>query len=115
MKGWSIFYILRMKSIFGIFRVIAFLEGISYVLLLLNMLVIKNLSAGLGKTLVYPIGMSHGVLFIAYLILAAAVKFIYKRSILWLVIAFVVSLIPFGTFLMERKWKREELDFMVNR
>ncbi len=103
-----------MKSTFSLFRLIAFLEGISYIVLLFNMLVIKNVSADLGKMLVYPIGMAHGVLFVGYLLLALIVKFSYKRSLVWLVVAFIVSLIPFGTFFMERKWKQEEQDYIGN-
>lgn len=97
-----------MKNVFSWFRKIAFWEGVSYVVLLINMLLIKNISPELGQQLVYPIGMAHGVLFITYLVLALMTKINYKQSFLWLVIAGIISIIPLGTFFMERKWKKDE-------
>ena len=102
-----------MKSLFSWFRTIAFMEGISYVLLLVNMLVIKNTNPELGQQLVWPIGMAHGVLFIGYLILALLVKIQYKKSFGWLMLAGVVSIIPLGTFIMEARWRKEEQDFLA--
>lgn len=98
----------NMKKSFSAFRKIAFIEGVSYVILLINMLLIKKFNPELGNSLVYPIGMLHGVLFIAYFILALLVKFQFKRSWLWFFIAGLVSIIPLGTFFMEGKWKKEE-------
>lgn len=100
-----------MKKSFSTFRKIAFVEGVSYVILLINMLLIKKLHPELGNSLVYPIGMLHGILFIAYFILAVLVKFQFKRTWLWFFIAGVVSIIPLGTFFMEGKWKREEAEW----
>lgn len=100
-----------MKKSFNAFRKVAFIEGVSYVVLLINMLLIKRLNPDLGNSLVYPIGMLHGVLFIAFFILAFIVKLQFKRSWLWVFIAGLASIIPLGTFYMERKWKKEEEDF----
>jgi integral membrane protein len=57
-----------------IFKVTAILEGISYLVLFSNMLFIKPTNFALYKTLLYPIGMSHGILFIGYIILAVLLK-----------------------------------------
>ena len=43
-----------------IFKLIAFLEGISYLLLFANMLLLKPTFFEVYKQLLYPIGMSHG-------------------------------------------------------
>ncbi|MBF4472050.1 DUF3817 domain-containing protein [Flavobacterium sp. HJJ] len=87
-----------------IFKITAILEGISYLVLFSNMLFIKPSNIELYKTLLYPIGMSHGVLFIGYVILA----FLLKNSQNWNVKDFgfilVASLLPFGTFYMEKKY-----------
>lgn len=101
-----------MGSLFSVFRKIAFLEGVSYVLLLINMLVVKNIDAEMGQSLVYPIGMAHGVLFVAYLIFAFLVMNRYGLGLKWLIIAFVMSVVPLGTFIMEKKWKKEEEDYL---
>ncbi len=87
-----------------IFKIIAILEGISYLALFSNMLFIKPANIFLYKTLLYPIGMSHGVLFIGYLLLA----FLLKKSQGWSLTTFglilAASLLPFGTFYIERKY-----------
>ncbi|MEZ7500277.1 DUF3817 domain-containing protein [Flavobacterium sp. Arc3] len=87
-----------------IFKVVAILEGISYLVLFSNMLFIKPNNFDLYKTLLYPIGMSHGVLFIGYVILA----FILRKPQNWDFKTFsliqLASLIPFGTFYVEKKY-----------
>jgi integral membrane protein len=89
-----------------IFKVTAILEGISYLALFSNMLFIKPNNFDLYKTLLYPIGMSHGILFIGYILLAVLLKkgqnWNYKTSSIIL----LASLIPFGTFYIERKYLR---------
>ncbi len=86
------------------FKVVAILEGISYLVLFSNMLFIKPNNFDLYKTLLYPIGMSHGVLFIGYVILT----FILRKPQNWDFKTFSIiqlaSLIPFGTFYVEKKY-----------
>ncbi|WP_264509785.1 DUF3817 domain-containing protein [Flavobacterium sp. N1719] len=87
-----------------LFRSIAFLEGISYLVLFANMLIVKPNDLTLYKTLLFPIGMTHGLLFIAYVYLAFAIKTQQQwtwRDLGWIQIA---SLLPFGTFVMEKKY-----------
>lgn len=87
-----------------LFKIIAILEGISYLVLFSNMLFIKPNNFELYKTLLYPIGMTHGLLFIAYVLLA----FLIKKSQNWdfktLIIVLVASLLPFATFFIEKKY-----------
>jgi integral membrane protein len=87
-----------------IFKITAVLEGISYLVLFSNMLFIKPSNFELYHTLLYPIGMSHGVLFIAYVLLAILVKKSQKWSIKTLGIILLASLIPFGAFYVEKKY-----------
>jgi integral membrane protein len=58
-----------------LFKLVAILEGISYLALFANMLIIKPTNIDLYKSLLYPIGMGHGVLFIGYVVLAIILKF----------------------------------------
>lgn len=87
-----------------IFKIVAVLEGISFLVLLANMLFIKPNNIDLYKTLLFPIGMAHGVLFIAYLYLA----FVNYSKQNWnfkdLALIILGSLVPFGTFYIERKY-----------
>jgi len=86
----------------GFFRIVAFTEGISYLLLLL----VSDPLKYWGRTddLVSPLGMSHGLLFISYLILA----FLIKDDEHWkskdFGIILLASILPFGTFYIDRKY-----------
>lgn len=87
-----------------LFKIVAILEGISYIALFANMLLIKPNNMDLYKTLLYPIGMGHGVLFIAYLILATMLKFELDWSWKKFGIIAIASVLPFGTFYIEKKY-----------
>ncbi len=63
--------------------------------------------AGMPKA-VTIIGSLHGVLFVALTVAAYMVKDQYNRSIGWGFKVFISSIIPFGTFYMDKEWKREE-------
>lgn len=85
------------------FRLIAILEGISYLLLFGVGMPLKYL-AGIKEPNIY-IGNAHGVLFIAYAIIAVLVC----RQQNWggikrYTILFIASLLPFGTFYIEEKY-----------
>ncbi|QBN17642.1 DUF3817 domain-containing protein [Flavobacterium nackdongense] len=89
-----------------ILKNIAILEGVSYLVLLFNMLFIKPSNIELYKTLLYPIGMSHGLLFISYVLLTILLiksqAWSYKTSLVIL----GASLLPFATFYVEKKYLR---------
>lgn len=90
------------------FKLVAILEGFSYLFLFANMFITKNLDLDLYKTILFPLGMVHGVLFIAYLILALLVKFKVKWSINTFLIVCAASLVPFATFYIEKKYLKNE-------
>ena len=87
-----------------IFTITAYLEGISYLLLFFNMLVIKNKNLELYHEILFPLGITHGVLFIAYVILAVTLKVRLKWSFKKFALIFIASLLPFGTFYSEKHW-----------
>ena len=84
------------------FRIIALLEGVSYILLMTIGLYFKYLLN--DDTYVKLLGMPHGVLFMLYILIA----FLLRKQEQWSFISFVVilfaSLIPFGTFYVDRKY-----------
>lgn len=86
------------------FRLIAALEGISYLALFYNMLVNKPTNPELYQKLLYPIGMTHGILFVLYVVLAIYLKTEYKWSMKKLGLILLASLLPFGTFYSDYKW-----------
>ncbi|MFM9825939.1 DUF3817 domain-containing protein [Flavobacterium sp.] len=87
-----------------LFKYVAILEGISYLVLFTNMLYIKPSNLVLYKTLLFPIGMSHGVLFIGYVILAILIKKSLNWNFKTLLFVWIASLLPFATFFVERKY-----------
>lgn len=87
-----------------IFKLVAVLEGISYLALFGNMLFIKHNNPELYQTLLFPIGMAHGLLFIAYIILAIMLKDQMKWKGKDFFLILVASVIPFGTFWVEKKY-----------
>jgi len=85
-----------------LFRIVAFLEGVSYILLMSIGLYFKY---QLGDpSYVKILGMPHGLLFISYLILA----FLIKNSEQWknkdFGIILLASILPFGTFYVDGKY-----------
>ena len=85
-----------------IFRVVAFLEGVSYLLLLFIATPIKYF--GEDPQYVKMLGMPHGMLFIGYVILAFLLKSSYKWSNKTFLIVLLASIIPFGTFYIDKKY-----------
>jgi integral membrane protein len=87
-----------------ILKYVAILEGVSYLVLFFNMLFIKPSNLELYKTLLYPVGMTHGVLFISYVLLTILLiksqEWTFKTSLIIL----GASLLPFATFYVERKY-----------
>ncbi|MSP85320.1 MAG: DUF3817 domain-containing protein [Flavobacteriaceae bacterium] len=87
-----------------IFKIIAILEGITYLALFSNMLFIKRTDFILYHKLLYPIGMTHGMLFIGYVALAILLKKSQNWNFLSLGFILLASLLPFATFFIEKKY-----------
>lgn len=98
---------MKSTNTFTWFRKVAMAEGTSFLLLLFIAMPLKYFAS--EPLPVKIVGYAHGFLFVAFMVLAFAVKFEFRRSWAWGVKAFIASIIPFGTFLMEKQWKREEL------
>ena len=86
----------------NVFRITAFLEGISYLLLLFVAVPIKYLNG--DPQYVKLLGMPHGLLFVAYIVLAIWLKPDFKWSKKDFIIVLLASVIPFGTFYVEKKF-----------
>tara|TARA_B100001939_G_scaffold30257_1_gene23894 strand:+ start:280 stop:720 length:441 start_codon:yes stop_codon:yes gene_type:complete len=84
------------------FRIIAFLEGVSYILLMTFGLYFKYRLN--DDSFVKLLGMPHGILFILYIIFAFLLRKKENWNILNFGIILFASLIPFGTFYIDRKY-----------
>lgn len=95
-----------LKTDIGRLRLIAIIEGISYLVLLGIAMPLKYLA---GQPAAVKItGSVHGFLFVAFCFLllhtAMSVGWSFKR----IVIVFISSVIPFGTFVMDKSLKEED-------
>lgn len=86
------------------FKIIALLEGISLLLLFFFAMPMKY--AFDNPLYVKYFGMAHGLLFIAYVILAVMLKYEYKWTSRKLTIILLASVLPLGTFYVEKKYLR---------
>ena len=87
-------------------RVIAFIEGISFLVLLSVAMPLKYF-AGLPAP-VKVVGWIHGLLFVLYLIAVAEVSFKHRWSLAKILGALIASLIPCGTFVLDARLRGEE-------
>jgi len=85
------------------FRLIAFMEGISYLLLIFIAMPVKYILE--EPILVKYVGMAHGVLFILFMYLLVVTALENKWKLAFISMAFIASLLPFGTFYLEKKLK----------
>ena len=96
---------MKATKTFHWFGKIANTEGISFVVLLFIAMPLKYFGGiPLAITIV---GAVHGILFIAFMIPAHEVKVDYKKDFRWFAKAFIASILPFGTFIMDKQWKKE--------
>ncbi len=91
-----------MLSLLNIFRITALLEGLSYILLLFIATPIKY--ALDDPQYVKMLGMPHGLLFMPYIVLAILMANELKWSKRTLAIVLIASIIPFGTFYIDKKY-----------
>ncbi|WP_136467923.1 DUF3817 domain-containing protein [Flagellimonas onchidii] len=85
-----------------LFRLTAILEGISYLLLFGFTMPLKYWAGIFEPNKI--IGYIHGVLFIAYVVIALVFCWENKWSIKRFIILFIASLLPFGTFYADKKY-----------
>ena len=84
------------------FRIISFLEGMSYILLLFIAVPLKYF--GGDEQYVKLLGMPHGILFVSYVIFAFLIKENKNWGMKDLGIVLLASILPFGTFYIDWKY-----------
>ncbi|MBO6606424.1 DUF3817 domain-containing protein [Psychroserpens sp.] len=96
-----------MFSLLNSFRITAFLEGLSFILLLGVAMPIKYLAD--DPSYVSHLGMYHGILFVLYIALAILVAQQFKWSRKTTIIVLAAAIIPFGTFYIDYKYLKNKL------
>jgi len=90
-----------LKTELGRLRLIAFLEGTSFLVILFITMPLKYIFE-------YPqaniaVGMIHGLLFMLYILVVIRGKFAFDWTYKTLFLALLASIIPFGTFWADKK------------
>ncbi len=94
-------------------RCVGWLEGISYLLLILVAMPLKYF-AGLPEA-VSIVGAIHGVAFIAFIIVVARVAVFPFWSIRESAFAMIASLLPAGTIIIDNRWKSMRTQIEASR
>jgi integral membrane protein len=95
-----------LRTTLGKFRIIAFTEGVSYLILLFIAMPLKYVW---GQPMaVRTFGSIHGLFFILYVIYAFLCKTEYRWPNLKLLILLGISFIPFGNFYADKRYLQDE-------
>ncbi len=94
-------YMPPLNTLLGQLRIVAFLEGVSLLLLFFIAMPLKYMAD--MPAMVSVVGMAHGLLFVAYVIYVILAKMEFKWSIGKTALALFLSLVPFGTFWADAK------------
>ena len=92
-------------------RVVGILEGISYLVLLCIAMPLKYFY-GIPEAVKYT-GWAHGVLFMAYIPAVFIARKAMNWNFVWTVFALKASIIPFGTFYLDRYLVKREKELLV--
>jgi len=101
------FYIYKNKTMeliktqIGRLRILAFMEGVSFLVILFVTMPLKYLLQMPGPN--YFFGMAHGLLFVLYVVAVMLVKMEQDWGIKKTSLALLASVIPFGTFWADHK------------
>lgn len=93
------------KTNLGLLRIIGLLEGISFLVLMGIAMPLKYIWN--MPELIYSTGMAHGLLFVLYIFFVLLVGYQLKWSFTTLFWALLASLLPFGTFVADKKLFRK--------
>jgi len=92
----------------GRLRLIAFVEGVSYLILLFVAMPLKYFFE--QPQAVRSVGSIHGFLFVAYVLLVFLTKIEHRWDWAKTRLLLLISLIPFGNFYADKKWLAPEQD-----
>lgn len=95
----------------NVFRVVSLVEGLSFLVLLCIAMPLKY-QFGMPEA-VSVVGMTHGMLFMAYVALALMVGPRQGWSDKFQVLVIVVGMLPLGCFWLDRRLKKEALELAV--
>ncbi len=90
------------KTSLGRLRIIAFAEGISYLILLFIAMPLKHFWG--QPNAVKNFGLVHGLLFVLYILYVFLCKIEYRWTLKRALVLLAISIIPFGNFYADRNY-----------
>ena len=87
------------------FRILSLVEGLSLITLLL---VAMPARYWFGVDFVWPVGMAHGVLWLAFVVMSLVVSHLRKWSVGAWLLALLCSVLPFGFLMLDARLRREQ-------
>ena len=91
---------MKLSTVLGQLRILAILEGISYLLLIPTIILKYGFEMGLPNKIV---GSIHGLLFILYSVWVVYYAIKKKWSLIKTLICLAASLFPFATFIVDQR------------
>jgi integral membrane protein len=95
-----------LENTLGRFRIIAFLEGVSYLILLFVAMPLKYIWH--QPAAVKNFGTIHGALFVLYILYVFLCKIEYRWTLKKALILLGISVIPFGNFYADKRYLQSE-------
>jgi len=92
---------MKMKLSVRQFKIVAILEGVSFLVLLGIAMPLKYIFDLPASTEV--VGMAHGILFIAYVLMVVIIRKQLNWNLKTTALALTASVLPFGPFVVDRK------------
>lgn len=86
------------------FRIASLIEGLSLVVLLFVAMPAKY---QFGHDFVGPVGMTHGVLWLGFVVLSLVVSHLQRWSVVTWLLAVICSVVPFGFVFLDFRLRRE--------
>jgi len=102
-----------MKNPIVFLRRIAFIEAISYLVLLFIAMPLKYIAG--YPAAVRVVGMAHGILFVIFCFSLLQTMIVAKWSLGRCALIFIASIIPFGPWLIDRRMKSYQSEFIEKR
>lgn len=98
---------MKLNTVLGQLRILAILEGISYLLLIPTVILKYGFEIGLPNKIV---GSIHGLLFILYSVWVVYYAIKNKWSLMKTLICLAASLFPFATFIVDQRILKVEAE-----
>ena len=98
---------MKLSTVLGQLRILAIIEGISYLLLIPTIILKYGFEMGLPNKIV---GSIHGILFILYCVWVVYYAMKKKWSLMKTLICLAASLLPFATFIVDQRILKMETE-----